>query len=62
MNTLLWIVVGFVAYNVIGCITLGLIDSDDKLMDWYKQAPAIGRSVFWFCWPIVVFCYFGSRK
>lgn len=63
MSALLLIFVCYVAYNVAGCIVLGMVDSEDKLMHWYKRAPNyLSHTVFWLFWPGVVLCYLWSRS
>lgn len=53
MILFLYIVLCIVAWEVLGCVVCGLLDTDGRLLEWAKDCP-LG---FWFVpfvWPIVL--------
>lgn len=62
MILFLYIVLCIVAWEVLGCVVCGLLDTDGRLLEWAKDCP-LG---FWFVpfiWPIVLGMWaYGKRR
>ena len=62
MMVLLWILVIFIIWHLIGSIVLTIIDHDKKLNNWADKAP-LGLDIFIpSAWPIILWFWFITQK
>lgn len=61
MILFLYIVLCITAWEVLGCVVCGLLDTDGRMLEWAKLCP-LG---FWFVpfiWPIVLGMWVWRRR
>ena len=64
MEILLWIIVGWLVWCVIGCGVLAAIDTNDqRLFKWAKECPVpFGYELTVTAWPAILYLWLNDKR